>query len=77
MRFPRSCPRWMLPVAILIAGIVAAQSPPPAAPPLPPAAPSIPRSLDVPDGALVAAGGAPVLNVLYTGDVIGFIEPCG
>ena len=59
---------WML--AIVIAGVAAAQAPPPAAP-------TIPRTLDVPDGALVAAGNAPELDVLYTGDVIGFIEPCG
>lgn len=56
----------MLPAALLIAGLAAAQAPP-----------SVPRTLDVPDGALVAAGKAPELDVLYTGDVIGFIEPCG
>jgi hypothetical protein len=43
----------------------------------PAAAASVPRSLDVPDGALVAAGKAPELDVLGTGDVIGYIEPCG
>jgi len=74
--------RWMIPVALLIAGIASAQAPappvaPPAAPAAPAAAPNVPRTLDVPDGALVAAGKAPELDVLYTGDVIGFIEPCG
>jgi hypothetical protein len=39
--------------------------------------PSVPRPLDVPDNALVAAGKAPEIELLYTGDVIGFIEPCG
>ena len=73
--------RWMLPAAVLIAGIASAQAPPappPAAPAAAPAAaPQVPRSLDIPDGALVAAGKAPELDLLYTGDVIGFIEPCG
>jgi hypothetical protein len=35
------------------------------------------RSLEPPAGALVAAGGAPDVIFLYTGDVIGYIEPCG
>ena len=65
--------RGMLPVAILISGFAFAQAPPVA----PPAAPKVPRSLQVPDGALVASGKAPELELLYTGDVIGFIEPCG
>ena len=73
--------RWMIPVAVLIAGIASAQTPqvaPSLAPPAAPAAaPNVPRTLDVPDGALVASGKAPELELLYTGDVIGFIEPCG
>jgi hypothetical protein len=60
----------MLPVAIVLAGVAAAQAPPPAAP-------VVPRTLDVPNGALVAAGKAPELDMLFTGDVIGYIEPCG
>jgi len=49
-----------------------------AAPAAPPAnAPAVPRTLDVPEGALVAAGPAPDLDVLYTGDVIGYLEDCG
>lgn len=77
---PRFRLRWMLPVALLIAGIATAQAPPaaaPAAPPAPPGAPKVPRTLDVPAGALVAPGPAPELELLYTGDAIGFIEPCG
>ena len=35
------------------------------------------RSLDPPPGAIVAAGNPPDLIFLYTGDVIGYIEPCG
>jgi hypothetical protein len=66
----------MLPVAIVLAGFAAAQAPPPAAPAAP-AAPVVPRTLDVPSGALVAAGKAPELDMLFTGDVIGYIEPCG
>ena len=77
MTLRRSYPRWMLPVAVVIAGIAAAAAPPPTAPGPPPVVVPIPRSLDVPDGALVAAGKAPEIDVLYTGDVIGFIEPCG
>ncbi len=69
--------RWMIPAVILIAGIASAQVPPAAPPVAPPAAPNVPRTLAVPDGALVAAGKAPELELLYTGDVIGFIEPCG
>ncbi len=66
----RSRLRWMLPVAILLAGFAVAQAPPPAAP-------AVARTLNVPDGALVAAGKAPEIDMLYTGDVIGYIEPCG
>jgi hypothetical protein len=29
------------------------------------------------DGTLVPEGGAPDLVVLFTGDVLGYIEPCG
>ena len=67
---PRPRLPWMLPVVLLIAGMASAEVPPAAAP-------QVPRTLDVPDGALVAAGKAPELDLLYTGDVIGFIEPCG
>ena len=77
MTSPRLRPQWMLLVVLLIAGIAGAETPPPAVPVPPPAAPKVPRTLDVPDGALVAAGKAPELELLYTGDVIGFIEPCG
>jgi hypothetical protein len=43
-----------------------------------PSAAALPaRSLEPPPGALVAAGGAPDVIFLYTGDVIGYIEPCG
>ena len=45
----------------------------PKAPVQPPTA----RSLDPPAGALVVAGNPPDLIFLYTGDVIGYIEPCG
>jgi hypothetical protein len=30
-----------------------------------------------PPGALVAPGDAPDLTLLYTGDVIGYVDPCG
>jgi hypothetical protein len=82
----RSSLSVMLPVLVLVFGFAAAQAPAPApqsAPPpaassaAPAALPSVPRPLDVPDNALVAPGKAPELELLYTGDVIGFIEPCG
>jgi len=84
MTFRRFWLRWLLPVVVLIAGIAGLQAAAPAAPAAPAATPApqpivvpIPRSLDVPDNALVAAGKAPEIDVLYTGDVIGYIEPCG
>lgn len=76
MTLRRSILRWLLPVAFVAAGLAAAQPPPAPAVPTAPGA-AIPRTLDVPDGALVAAGKAPDVEVLYTGDVIGYIEPCG
>jgi hypothetical protein len=72
MTLGRPLSRWLVSAAVLAAGLTAAQTPPP------PAAPAVvPRTLDVPDGALVAAGKAPEVEILYTGDVIGYIEPCG
>ena len=65
-----------LALLVFTAGIALAQAPPPAPAPAP-VAPTVPRPLDVPDNALVAAGKAPEIELLYTGDVIGFIEPCG
>jgi hypothetical protein len=74
----------MLPAAFLIASFAAAAEPAlaPASAPAPAAtpaaaAPTIPRTLDIPNGALVAPGPAPEVDLLYTGDVIGYIEPCG
>jgi len=40
-------------------------------------APPPPRLLEVPQGALVAPGKAAELELLFTGDVIGYIEDCG
>jgi hypothetical protein len=65
---------------LLSGGVALAQSPAPpggarAASPVGGAV--VPRSLDVPDGALVAPGKAPELDLLYTGDVLGYIDPCG
>jgi 5'-nucleotidase/UDP-sugar diphosphatase len=42
-----------------------------------PGVPVVPRSLDVPNGSLVAAGKAPEVDLLYTGDVMGYLETCG
>jgi 2',3'-cyclic-nucleotide 2'-phosphodiesterase (5'-nucleotidase family) len=53
--------------------VTALAAPPAAAAP----APKVPRPLESTDGVLVAAGKAPELDLLYTGDVIGFIEDCG
>lgn len=41
------------------------------------AAPTIGPSLTPPDGTLVASGPTPALTLLYTGDVIGYVDPCG
>ncbi len=35
------------------------------------------HSFHVPTQALVASGRAPDLIVLYTGNVVGYLEPCG
>ena len=35
------------------------------------------RSLEPPNGALVVAGKPPDATLLCTGDVIGYIDPCG
>jgi hypothetical protein len=60
-------------LALLVwCGVALAAAP---AAPAPPA--SVPRSLDIPEGALVAPGKAPELDLLYTGDVMGYIDPCG
>ncbi len=82
----RSLLGWWLPGVVAVSGLALAQAPPAVAPAVAPPtaqpavpadAPRVPRTLDVPDNALVAAGKAPQLDILYTGDVIGYIEPCG
>lgn len=35
------------------------------------------RRLEPPGAVLVAPGNAPDLVLLYTGDVLGYLEPCG
>ena len=57
----------------LAAGVTALAAPPAAEAPVP----KIPRRLESPEGILVAPGKAPELDLLYTGDVVGFIEDCG
>ena len=68
----RSSLKALIPLTLLIACAFAA-----AATAAPAAIPSVPRTLDIPDGALVASGPAPELDILYTGDVIGYLEDCG
>ncbi len=75
-RFPRPA-AVVLGVAMLLAMAGAEAQENPAAPATPPAPPPVARSLEPPAGALVAAGNAPDVIFLYTGDVIGYIEPCG
>jgi hypothetical protein len=36
-----------------------------------------PRSFSPPPGALVAPGDPPQLTLLYTGNVVGYLDPCG
>lgn len=74
MKLRRSIFQCLLLAVVLATGRALAESVPQ---PAPPAGPTVGRALDVPDGALVAAGQAPEVDVLFTGDVIGFIEPCG
>ena len=59
-----------LAVAAILAAAGVSAAPPPQT--LPPG-----RSLDPPGGVLVAPGSAPDLIFLYTGDVIGYVDPCG
>lgn len=40
-------------------------------------APGFGESFKLPDGALVAPGKAADLTLLYTGDVLGYVDPCG
>ena len=43
------------------------------APTVPPSAPAT----VAPQGGLVAPGRSPELEILFTGDVVGYLEPCG
>jgi len=44
----------------------------------PPARPQgIGESFRPPQGALIAPGKAPDVTLLFTGDVLGFVDPCG
>ena len=52
--------------ALLVAGLALAQPAPPAS-----------VSLEPPPGALLAPGSAPSLAFFTTGDVIGYLDPCG
>jgi hypothetical protein len=73
-------PRRRLSILALVAALAlagAALAAPPIPPRAAPAAPHGARSLDLPEGTLVAAGPAADLEILFTGDVIGYIEPCG
>ena len=43
----------------------------------PPESQEIGQSFQPPQGALIAPGKAPDVLVLFTGDVLGFVDPCG
>jgi len=64
-------------LTVLVAAGTRAQEQQPQPPQQAPGAASTARSLDPPGGVLVAPGNAPDLIFLYTGDVIGHVEPCG
>lgn len=65
-------------LAVFTPAPAAVPSPPPPAAPAPaPGTAIVPRSLEVQGGALIAPGKAPEVDILYTGDVVGYIEPCG
>ena len=53
--------------SLMLAGLALAESAPAPAPAPPGAA----------QGGLVAPGRSPELEILFTGDVVGFLEPCG
>lgn len=53
---------------LMLAGNALAQAPPPAAAPAATAASS---------QGLVVPGRSPELEILFTGDVVGYLEPCG
>lgn len=86
-RAVRSRSRHILPVVgTLLLGLLAqAQGPqapaPPAAEPVDEPAMEEPqgigRSFRPPKGALIAPGKSPDLAVLFTGDVVGYLAPCG
>jgi hypothetical protein len=42
-----------------------------------PPAPNPTQATVAPQGGLVAPGRSPELEILFTGDVIGYLEPCG
>ena len=66
-------------VATPLAVTAAEGTPAPATPPPPAVVSSTTNgpSLTPPDGALVATGPAPAAALFYTGDVIGYVDPCG
>jgi hypothetical protein len=35
------------------------------------------RSYVLPPGALIAPGDSPTITMLYTGNVVGYVDPCG
>ena len=74
---PRSVLGLFALVALGAAGAWAQVQPPQPSPPQPQAAALSARSLEPPGGVLVAPGNAPDVIFLYTGDVIGYVEPCG
>ena len=58
--------------SLMLAGMALAQSAPTRTPL--PAAPAAPVAGQ---GGLLAPGRSPELEILFTGDVVGFLEPCG
>ena len=57
--------------SLMLAGAALAQSAPAPVPAAPAAAPVAGQ------GGLLAPGRSPELEILFTGDVVGFLEPCG
>jgi hypothetical protein len=59
--------------SLMLAGTALAQSAPAPAP-----VPAAPAAAPVAgQGGLLAPGRSPELEILFTGDVVGFLEPCG
>ena len=73
----RASANWALGAAVIVATAVTVAEPPAPAEPAPATAPAAAEGSDQARRALIAAGDTPDLFLLYTGDVIGYVDSCG